>query len=331
MSFLSEDKFACSDESSDEESDFMEYVGTVAVSDSNSDEEFASTHEPVTTEQLMCSPQSRSALVQEDDFSGDVPDACTDVSNSVWDNPQAAESSMLADSSAFDLWRSSEDSDSSDDDNHTSEPEGVTDIRTQQEGEIDSTSSDDSADDSGTSESDAAQGGSTDTNSRPQVRGRGHGRAQSRGRGRGHAQLRGRGRGRAQSRGRGRGRGRARGHNQAYIQLLPASATPISVNDSSFAEGNNFSPAREVGPQSSIEDSPTGLDLFSKYFDDTVVRQLVDATNDYAERKKTTKRLMYMRFKSSPLTPEEMWRYLGVLLLLSINLEVEDMMLTTTF
>ena len=293
LSFLSEDKFACSNESSDEESDFMEYVGTVAVSDSNSDEEFASTHEPVTTEQLMCSPQSRSALVQEDDFSADVPDACIHVSNSVSDNAQVPESSMLADRSDFDLWRSSEDSDSSDDDNHTSEPEGVTDLSTQQEGEIDSTSSDDSAHDRGTSERDATQGSSTihesdpamsitDTDSRPQVRGRGRGRAQSRSRGRGHTQLRGRGRGRAQSRGRGRGRGRARGHNQTYIQLLPASATPISVNDSSFVEGSNFSPAREVGPQFSIEDSPTGLDLFSKYFDDAVVKQLVDATNDYA-------------------------------------------------
>ncbi len=39
MSFFPNDKFVSSNESADEEIDFMEYVGTVAVSDSNSDEE----------------------------------------------------------------------------------------------------------------------------------------------------------------------------------------------------------------------------------------------------------------------------------------------------
>ena len=232
----------------------------------------------------MCSSQPHSTLIRQDDSSADVPDARIDDFNSFSENLQDVESSMLADSSAFDLWRSSEDSDSSSDDEHTSEPEGVTNISTQQDSEVDSTNSDD-GDDRDTSESDASQGGSTiyesypavsitDTDSRPHVRGRG--------------------RGRAQSRGRGRGLGRARGHNQTYMQLLLASATPISVNDSSFMEGDNFSPAREVGPQFSIDDSPTGLDLFSKYFDDTVIKQLVDATNDDAERKKKTKRLLYM-------------------------------------
>ena len=63
VSFFSNDKFASSNESSDEEIDFMEYVGTVAVSDSNLDEESTSTRVPVTTEQSMCSSQPHSALV----------------------------------------------------------------------------------------------------------------------------------------------------------------------------------------------------------------------------------------------------------------------------
>ena len=323
LAFLSEDKFVSSNESSDEEMDFKEYVGTVAVSDSNLDEESTSTHELVSTEQWTCNSQPHSALVQLDDFSTDVSDTCVDASNSFFNIPPGVGSSMLADSSAVDLWRSSEDSDSSGNE-HTSPPEGVTTISTKEDNEVDSSSSDDGADDMDASESDASQVSSTthgsdpavsmpgtDT-SRPQLRGRGRGRPQSRGRGRGRAQSRGRGHGRGQLRGRGCGRGQAR-------QLLPASAKPISVNDSHFVEGEIFSPAREVGPQFSIDDSLTELNLFCKYFDDAVIEHLVDATNDYAERKKTAKRLMYMRFKSLPLTSEEVWRYLGVLLLLSIN------------
>lgn len=132
---------------------------------------------------------------------------------------------------------------------------------------VKNTSSDDCADDRETSESDASQVMSTThesdsvvsmtgTNtSRPQMRGRGHGRAH----------LRGRGRGRTQSRGRGHGRGQARGQNQRYAQLLPACAKSTSVNYSHFVGGDIFSPAREVGPRFSIDDSLTELNLFSEY------------------------------------------------------------------
>ena len=74
-----------------------------------------------------------------------------------------------------------------------------------------------------------------------------------------------------------------------------------------------------MGPQLSDNDSSAELNLFRKYFDDTVMKQLVDATNDYAEQKKNTKRLMYKRFKNVPLMSDEMSRYLGILLLLSIS------------
>ena len=99
----------------------------------------------------MCRSHPHSALVRQDDSSAGVPDARIDDSNSFSENPQDVESSMLADSSAFDLWRSSKDSDSSSDDEHTSEPEGVTNISTQQDSEIDSTNSDDGANDRDTS------------------------------------------------------------------------------------------------------------------------------------------------------------------------------------
>lgn len=49
--YLYEDKFVSSNESTDSESDFTEYVGTTNASDSNSDEESAATHEPVRMEQ----------------------------------------------------------------------------------------------------------------------------------------------------------------------------------------------------------------------------------------------------------------------------------------
>ena len=48
--YLSEDKFASSNKYSDEETDFIEHVVTVAISDSNLDEESTSTHEFVSTE-----------------------------------------------------------------------------------------------------------------------------------------------------------------------------------------------------------------------------------------------------------------------------------------
>ena len=107
----------------------MEHIVTVAVSDSNSDEESTLTHDLVSTEPYgaMDVQLSDSALVQLDDFSADVPDTCLDASNSLFNIPQDVESSLLPDSSAFDLAIAKRDSDSSGNE-HTSEPEGVTHI-----------------------------------------------------------------------------------------------------------------------------------------------------------------------------------------------------------
>ena len=46
---------------------------------------------------------------------------------------------------------------------------------------------------------------------------------------------------------------------------------------------------------------------------------LIAGTNDYAEQKEDIKKHMYRKFKISPLTEEEMQRFLGVFVLLSIS------------
>ena len=58
----------------------------------------------------------------------------------------------------------------------------------------------------------------------------------------------------------------------------------------------------------------SALDLFHLFVDDDIFDRLVTATKDYAEKTN-----MYQRFKRHPLTNDEMMRYLGCLLLLSIN------------
>ena len=50
-----------------------------------------------------------------------------------------------------------------------------------------------------------------------------------------------------------------------------------------------------------------------------VVTCTVVATNAYLEAKEEFKPAMYLRFKQSPLTRNEMIRYIGVYLLLSVN------------
>ena len=92
----------------------------------------------------------------------------------------------------------------------------------------------------------------------------------------------------------------------------------MSTNDREFQESGPFCPPRDAGPH--VADSTdTELEHFDLFFDDSVITRLVTATNDYAEQKKSTKRHMYRRFKLSPLTNDEMQRYLGVFILLSIS------------
>ena len=61
------------------------------------------------------------------------------------------------------------------------------------------------------------------------------------------------------------------------------------------------------------------LDVVKLFLTDDILEKFVTATNDYAESKRNVKKSMYLRFKRSPLTKEELFRFIGVLLLLSIN------------
>ena len=122
-------------------------------------------------------------------------------------------------------------------------------------------------------------------------------------------------------RGRGRGRGRRSQHSSNFRDLLPPNAVEISNRDEDFSDWNTFSPLREPGPHLpfSNDHKPTELDLFCLYINDDMLEQFVSATTSYAESKKERNKTMYQRFKRSPLDKDEILRYIGVLLLLSIN------------
>ena len=51
---------------------------------------------------------------------------------------------------------------------------------------------------------------------------------------------------------------------------------------------------------------------FTFFFVDDTLEHLVVSTHTYAEYKKAQKQLMYLQFKKSSLTKEEMMRYIGV-------------------
>lgn len=90
------------------------------------------------------------------------------------------------------------------------------------------------------------------------------------------------------------------------------------MTDHGFQEHDEFLPLREPGPHMP-SDTVEELDIFRLFFDDDTLERLVASTNAYAESKKEQKPLMYLRFKQTPLTKEEMMRYIGALLLLSIS------------
>ena len=120
------------------------------------------------------------------------------------------------------------------------------------------------------------------------------------------------------SRGRGRGRGQGSGTGSNNV---PQCAIPISVPDVNATPSEEFNPLRNPGPHlpPSLPQDATELDLFHLFVDDEVLERLVTATNEYAEQKKDSKPTMYARFKRHTLTTDEVNRYLGCLILLSIN------------
>ena len=105
------------------------------------------------------------------------------------------------------------------------------------------------------------------------------------------------------------------------VEGVPEGSQAISQVDSDYEETDAFNPLRVPGPHlpESVGDNPSELDLFQLFIDEGVLERLVTSTNEYAEKNRNNKPIMYKRFKHHPLTPDEMMRYLGCLLLLSIN------------
>jgi hypothetical protein len=231
-------------------------------------------------------------------------------------------------------WGSSE-SDSSDDEEVSihedvdlhSNDDPTMDIHTQSVSDgISSESELDNDDENETILSECESEGDSDNSRGLHARGRG-GRGRNRGQGIvGRSQhSRGRGRGVLGGRARGnryrRGRGTRRGSSSRvdFQELIPTSANAISEIDSDFQEPEEFAPVNSPGPQLDSNDDQTGFDLFRLFINDDVLDRLVESTLAYAEAKKNEKRLMYIRLQKSPLTKEEMARYIGALLLLSIT------------
>ena len=181
-------------------------------------------------------------------------------------------------------------------------------------------------------DSDKGSRGSGSRGGRGNSRGRGSrgGRGSSRGRGsrggRGSSRGCGSRGGRGSSRGSGSrgGRGsRLRGGRGSSIHGRQAELVGkrISIEDSDHIEPDDFYPLRVPGPHlpEHVDEDASELDLFQLFIDEHTLERLVTSTNDYAEKNRCKKSNMYKRFRRHRLTPEEMMRYLGCLLLLSIN------------
>ena len=110
----------------------------------------------------------------------------------------------------------------------------------------------------------------------------------------------------------------------SFKDILPTNAVPISNQDSDFSEWIEFIPTREPGPQLSTDQNSDQTDysplgLLRLFLTDDVLDHFIEATIAYAEKQKNTKRISYLRFRKAPLDREEMLRYIGVYLLLSLN------------
>ena len=121
----------------------------------------------------------------------------------------------------------------------------------------------------------------------------------------------------------GRGRGRGSSTRRSYLEFIPTTAKPISERDEGFTSWISFEPIREPGPHlpepTSADQQYSPLELFRLFITDDLLDHFVEATKAYAETQKLRKRLMYMRFTKSELSRDEMFRYLGVYLLLSLS------------
>ena len=182
--------------------------------------------------------------------------------------------------------------------------------------------------DKGSREGHGSSHGSGSTGGHGGNRGRG-GRGSSHGSSRGSGSIGGRvssrgsgSRGGRGSRPRGgRGRQAEFANTSQTNEEVPSTSIPISVEDSHHIEPDNFHPLRVPGPYlpEHVDEDPSELDLFQLFIDEHILERLVTSTNDYAEENRHKKPNMYKRFKRHRLTPDEMMRYIGCLLLKTIE------------
>ena len=86
----------------------------------------------------------------------------------------------------------------------------------------------------------------------------------------------------------------------------------LSENDSNVPKLHSFQPLRSVGVHlPPCPSDPSPATLFKMYFDDNIVKQICDASNEYAERNKDKKKQMYQYFKK--MTREDFYAIVGTL------------------
>ena len=131
------------------------------------------------------------------------------------------------------------------------------------------------------------------------------------------------GRGRQLGCGGQRGRGGQRGIRGSVTSnlTLPSGACTITVPDTSFSRAcdEQFFPLRELGPHLPDDIQITPLSLFQLYFDDQMIDEILKSTISYANHKKDNLKSTYQEFMKVKLQTEEMYAFLGVLLLLGLH------------
>ena len=103
------------------------------------------------------------------------------------------------------------------------------------------------------------------------------------------------------------------------LDKLPHSAMSIKMKELVNIKHADFCPLREPGIYIPDDMDVSALSLFELFFDDVVLKRLLDSTLEYAELKKAEKCKRYHLFMRQKLTTAELKAYLGALLLLGIH------------
>ena len=103
------------------------------------------------------------------------------------------------------------------------------------------------------------------------------------------------------------------------LNALPLSAISIQIKEKADIAHDDFCPLREPGVYLPNNMDISALSLFELFFDETVLKRLLDSTLDYAELKQAEKCKRYRLFMKQKLTVTELKAYLGALLLLGIH------------